>query len=290
MNIKIITDSTADLTKELYEQNEIEVIPLNVTIGGVTYKDGVNITSRELFDKVDMYNELPKSASENTMFFYNLFKKRIEEGYDILYLGIGRMLSGTYSNAMMALDELSVDERKHIRIIDSANLSSGIGILLLKAAKYRRLGLNIDEIKDKIEEIKDNVRVQFAINTLDYLHKGGRCSGTVKVFGSLLKIKPIIKVRSGVMTIGKMPIGKFERALNVMVSKFKNDYEEDGIDDDYVFITHCLANDEYIYLKNSLGNIIDKNIIVETQASSTISVHCGPKTIGIIYIKNKKEA
>lgn len=285
--IKIITDSTADLLPEIYKQEEIEVIPLNVTIGGQSYQDGENITTEELFEKVKSLNEMPKSASQNSLYFENLFKRILADGHEILYLGIGKMLSGTYSNAMLAYDELSEEEKKHTRIVDSGNLSSGIGLLILKAVKFRKEGLSLYEIVEKIESLVPLVRTQFAINSLDYLHKGGRCSGTAKMFGTFLKIKPIVKVRNGVMSIGKMPHGKYEKALDILVSMFKKDLNEKEIDLDHIMITHCLADKDVIYLKNKLSEFVPENVLLETYASSTISVHCGPRTIGILYICKK---
>lgn len=278
--IKIITDCTSDLTTEMYEKLDIHVMLLNVTIGGKEYIDKVNITSEEMFKIVDEVNSLPKTSALTPSDFYNAFKTYVDEGYDVLYMGLGSGFSSTYQNAMIARDEFPVGR---VRTVDSGNLSSGIGLLLLKAAKFRDEGCSLDELVSKLEELVPRVRTMFSINTLEYLHKGGRCSGTQRFFGTMLKIKPIIRVVDGKMVVGKKPRGKYKVALDSQLEYVMHDV--DNIDPDNLFITHCLAKPEDIeYLKSGIKKSVNVDNIYVTDASSIIATHCGPRTIGILYI------
>ena len=278
--IKIITDCTSDLPDELYEKHDIDVMSLYVNIGGVAYRDKIDITLKELFEKAKEHNEVPKTSALTPINFIETFETYINQGYDILYMGIGGGFSSTYQNAVVASSEFP---EGRIRIVDSANLSSGIGLLLLKAVKFRDEGLSLNEIADKIEKIVPNVRSMFSINTFEFLHKGGRCSGTAKFFGSMLKIKPIIRVVEGKMIVGKKPRGKYKVALDAQLEYVMHDLE--NIDPDNLFITHCMAEDEDIkYLKEELKKRVKVDNIYVSNASSVISTHCGPRTIGVLYI------
>ncbi|MDD3171686.1 MAG: DegV family protein [Bacilli bacterium] len=278
----ILTDCTSDLNKELYEKNNIVVLPLYVTIGGKTYSDGVDITTEEIYQKVAEFGELPRSSAIGPVVFEEEFKKLLKEYDEIIYMGIGSGFSGTYNNAVLASQE--VDPKK-IFIVDSGNLSSGIGLLVLKAAKFRSEGFDGIAIKQKLEEIVPMIRTQFAIDTLEYLHKGGRCTGTAKIFGTLLKMKPIIKVENGAMKVAKKPMGKFSRALGVILDYVRHDL--DNIDPEFVMVTHSLNEEDATFLKKELAKMNKFENIYDTNASGVISTHCGPKTIGILYILEK---
>lgn len=280
--IKIITDCTSDLLPEIYSSKDIEVIPLYITIGGKTYQDGVDISTEELYQKVQECGELPKSSAVNPSTFVGHFKKYTDQGHDVLFMGIGAKFSVTYQTALLASNEFP---KGRVRIVDSANLSSGIGLLLLKAAKFRDAGDDLETVAQKIEALAPLVRTQFAINTLEYLHKGGRCSGTARIFGTLLKIKPIIRVLDGGMVVAKKPHGKFSVALEVMLDYLRKD--KDNVDPDYIMVTHSLAPDDAIYLKEQVSQIVKVDTILETFASGVISTHCGPRTIGILYMLKK---
>ncbi|MGD9604688.1 MAG: DegV family protein [Bacilli bacterium] len=279
--VKIITDCTSDLTPELYHQHDIDVIPLYITIGGKTYQDGVEISTQELYQKVKEFGELPKSSAVSPVVMLERFKKYYDKGDDVLFIGIGGPLSATYQTAKLAATEFP---NSRVRVVDSKNLSSGIGLLLLKAAKFRDDGDDLEMIAKKIELIVPFVRTQFAINTLEYLHRGGRCSGTARIFGTLLKIKPIIRVIDGQLVVAKKPHGKFSVALEVMLDYLRQD--KDRIDQDNLFITHSLAEEDALYLREQIKEIVHVKNVYETLASGVISTHCGPRTIGILYIVN----
>lgn len=277
--IKIVTEYTADLSPELYEQFDIDPIPLYLTIAGKTYKDHIDITSQELYRLVEEYKELPRTSAANPNVFINRFNKWLDQGYQVLYIGIGSGFSATFQMARLVASEYSPDQ---VRVIDSKNLSSGIGLLILKAARFRDQGDDLDTIARKVEALVPLVRTQFAVNTLNYLHKGGRCSGTARIIGTLLKIKPIIRVVDGQMMVAKKPRGKFEAALQVLLNYLEHD--KDNLDPEFLMITHSLADEDAVYLKEKIAAMVNVENVLETKASAVISAHCGPRTIGILYI------
>lgn len=167
-------------------------------------------------------------------------------------------------------------------MIDSANLSSGSGLLMLKAAKFIQEGDDVSTIIDKINALIPKVRTQFVINTMEYLYKGGRCSGMAAIAGTILKIKPIIKVVNGTMTVGKKPRGRIEVGIDVLIEELMSQISD--VDEDFLMITHSMADESANYIKSKLnGNIPIKNIY-ETNAGCVISSHCGQGCIGILYI------
>ena len=278
--IRIISDSTCDLSKELLEKYKIEVIPLSVNFSdGTSYLDGVDITTEKLYELVSEKNELPKTAAIPEIVLEETFKKYVDLGDDIVFTGISAQMSRTFENACLAKEAIS---NSKIHVVDSMNLSTGIGLLLLKACKYRDEGDSAEEIALKLENDRKKVLSQFVIETMDYLHKGGRCSSTAKFFGTLLKIKPIITVRDGKMNVAQKPIGKVERALDIMINQIIND--KDRLDTDHIFITHSIALKSRDYIYNKLKDVFKNVDIISTVAGCVISSHCGQGTIGILYM------
>ena len=280
--VKIITDSTNDLDKKTLEENDIVVLPMYVNFSDESFLDGINITTPELYKYVAEKNELPKTSAVSIQVFIDEFTKYVEEGYEIVFTGISRQMSRTFENAVLAAREVAEDK---IFVVDSMNLSTGIGLLLLKACKYRDAGLPAKEIAEKMEQDRNRVLSQFAIEKMDFLHKGGRCSGMVKLVGTVLKIKPIIAVREGKMHVAKKPHGKMKVALDMMIEQLKEDLPR--LDKDVVIITHSLAFEYCEYIQNQLETILDNVPIMTTVAGCIISSHCGQGTIGILYMVNE---
>ncbi|PKL00701.1 MAG: fatty acid-binding protein DegV [Tenericutes bacterium HGW-Tenericutes-1] len=277
--IKLISDSTCDLSKDLLDKHQIDIVPLFVNFKEDSYLDGVTLTVPEMYKKVDELGFLPKTAAASPGSFVEVFEKYVEEGYEIIYFGIGAGFSGTLQSANSAKQIVGSNQ---IHLIDSANLSSGSGLLMLKAAKFIQEGDDCLTIIDKINTLIPKVRTQFVINTMDYLYKGGRCSGMAAIAGTILKIKPIIKVVNGAMTVGKKPRGRIEVGIDVLIEELMN--QIDDVDEDYLMITHSMADESARYIKNKLnGNLPIKNIY-ETNAGCVISSHCGQGCIGILYI------
>lgn len=278
--IKIFTDSTCDLSKELLEKYDIDVVPLYVSFDSESLKDGVDIDTYELYRNVDETGLLPKTSSPPPIDFYNKFKPYIDNGYEILYVGLSSKLSSTIQNAKIAASEF--DDGK-IEVVDSLNLSTGVGLLSLKAADLRDNGLNIKEIKETLESIVPKVETNFVIDTLDYLYKGGRCSALQNIVSNVLKIRPIIKVVDGKMIVSKKIRGKRIKALNTLLEDTFKD--KDNLDTTRVMVTHSLSDDDSIYLYNQLKEKLNVKEVLITKAGCVISSHCGQNTIGILYIK-----
>ncbi len=278
--IKIIADSTSDLEKDYLQKHEIEILPLGITFGDKSYEDGVNLTTSQLYNLVKETGKLPKTSAISYQSFNDTFKKWVEDEYDVLYISISSDFSSCYQNAVSASGEFE----GHVLCVDSRNLSSGIGLVILKAVKYRDEGKSLREIKELLEHtIIPNVRSQFVVDTLEYLYKGGRCSSLSYIFGKHLHIHPIILVKNGKMIVYKKPRGKIINGLNELLNIFKADLND--IDGDCVMITHSLANEYEEYLHQELLKLIPESQIMVTNAGCVVSSHCGKGTIGILYIK-----
>ncbi|NLA84086.1 MAG: DegV family protein [Clostridiales bacterium] len=276
--VKIITDSTSDLTPELLKRYDIQVVPLYVLIDDKSYKDGIEISTEKLYEEVEKRQVLPKTAAPSMGDFYTVFSKWIEEGYDCFYIGLSSELSATYQAAKMAAEEFD-DSR--IRFLDSRSLSTGIGLLVLKAAELAEEGAGIEEICNTISRMIPKVRVSFIIDTLKYLHMGGRCTAVQLLASNVLKLRPQIIVKDGGMVVGAKFRGKRSHCLD----EFYNVLVGDGsqIDKERVFVTHSMCNEnEVSEYKERLESIGVEEVII-TQAGTVISSHCGPGTIGIIY-------
>ncbi|MFA5289966.1 MAG: DegV family protein [Candidatus Izemoplasmatales bacterium] len=277
--IKLVTDSTCDLSPDLIEIHQIEVVPLYVNFKDESYRDNVDLKTEEMYRLVRQKGYLPKTSATSPGAFTEVFTKYLDEGYDIIYTGIGKKLSATFQSAYTAKQLLQSDR---IYLVDSENLSSGSGLLLLKAAKFRDAGCSASEIALKLQEIVPKVRSQFIIDTLEYLHKGGRLNALSAMMGTMLRVKPIIKVRDGVLNVGKKPRGNIRVGIDLMLQELFQMQSE--VDPDFLMITHSLAYDSARYIKERLHGQVSLNQIYETDAGCVISSHCGPGTIGILYI------
>lgn len=274
--VSILTDSCCDLSPDLINKHNIEVIPLHVSLGDQSYRDGVEITRDDLFTYVKDTGELPKTSAVSLAEMKSFFS-----GFDeMIFIGIGSKLSATLQSAILAKEEIP---RKLIYPIDSQNLSSGIGLLVLKAAELRDAGMSADAIVKEIGETVPKVRTSFVIDTLEYLYKGGRCSALSNFIGSMLKIRPVIAVRNGSLGVKDKISGSRKKALDSLLVDFKKDLPH--IDLHRVFVTHTGCDDDAEYLKLGLQNLAPIEEIAITYAGATISSHCGPNTIGILYIQ-----
>lgn len=279
-NIKIFTDSTSDLPKAWVQQYEIGIIPLYVVFGNEQLRDGVDITPAELYERVSRGGSLPKTAAPSPADFMAAFEPHVKQGESILYISLSSALSATYQNALIAAGEFP---EASIRVVDSLNLSSAIGLLVMKAVFAAREGKSLDEIVKLLEAVRPQVESEFVIDTLEYLYKGGRCSGVQNLLGSLLNIRPVIKVIDGKMTPAYKVRGKKEKATNQML---QNALEKSGLmDNDLIVVVHSFAEDEALRLQKVLQENTNAREVALSTAGCVISSHCGPKTIGIMYAK-----
>lgn len=277
--VKIITDSTSDLTPEILKKADISVVPLYVNFNENSFIDGVNITTEELYHKVEEYGCLPKTSSGSPADFYKMFKVFVEDGMDVVFIGLSSKLSSHLQSAMLAANNFPEGK---IHIVDSLNLSSAIGLLVMKAVDFRSEGYSAAEIADKVRELVPKVRTAFIIDTLEYLYKGGRCSALQNFIGGVLKIRPVVKVVDGEMILAQKLMGKRDKALNTMLANVLK--EKNNIDPSRIMVTHSLSDDAD-YLKSQLKKNLDVKEVIITRAGCVISSHCGPNTIGILYIE-----
>lgn len=280
--IKIIVDSTVDLSEELYKKYDMDIIPLNVIFDEKVYEDGVSINRDQLYAEVAKTKKLPSTAAPGPQAFEQIFRKWVDQGYDVIYVGIGSTLSTAFQSANIAA---SMIDGGHIYLVDSKNLSSASGLLAMKAAKLAKEGKEPKEICAILEKDVPNVVAQFSVETLTYLHKGGRCSGTAKVLGHLLHIRPHILVKDGKLIVYKKPRGTMKVAIDGQIEELKKALP--NVQMDNIMITDSGVTDEIRnYFVKEVSKLVDPKIIRTTPAGCVIASHCGPGTIGLLFIKN----
>lgn len=280
--IKIVVDSTVDLSEELYKKYDMDIIPLNVIFDEKVYEDGVSITRDELYAQVAKTKKLPSTAAPGPQAFEQTFRKWVDQGYDVIYVGIGSTLSTAFQSANIAA---SMIDGGHVYLVDSKNLSSASGLLAMKAAKLAKEGKEPKEICAILEKDVPNIVAQFSVETLNYLHKGGRCSGTAKVLGHLLHIRPHILVKDGKLIVYKKPRGTMKVAIDGQIEELKKALP--NVQMDNIMITDSGATDEIRnYFVKEVSKLVDPKIIRTTPAGCVIASHCGPGTIGLLFIKD----
>jgi len=277
--INIITDSTADLGTEISEEFQLKVIPLSVTIDGKVYRDGEDISQKELFALVEKHGELPKTAAPALGEFIKLF----DQPGDSIFTGISSKLSATIQNARLAANSFPPGK---VRVIDSLNLSSGVGLLALKAAELRDLGLSTEQIEKELLDSVSKLRTSFVIDRMEYLYKGGRCTALQAIAGSVLKIHPIIEVNhTGKLGVKEKAHGTLKKGFQWLLDDFEEHLPE--LDRGRVFITHTCADETGVqFLVSNVSRIAAPKDVRVTKAGSVISSHCGPGTAGILYFVN----
>lgn len=277
----LTADSTCDLTKELTERyNVAGYTPLHIVLGEKSYEDGVNITPPDIYKNFAATGVLPKTSAVNVGEYIDFFKPYVDAGDSVIHINLGSALSSSYQNALTAAAQL-----KNVYPIDSCNLSTGSGHLVIEAAKMIEQGLEAEEIVSKLKAMTSKVHASFVIDKLDYLRAGGRCSTLAVLGANLLKIKPSIFVnnKDGSMTVGKKYRGKLDNVLIQYVDEQLAAF--DNIRTDKIFITHAGIGEDHV--KVVYDYLKAKNIFKEmyvTTASCTISSHCGPGTLGILFM------
>lgn len=273
--IKIITDSTADLSKELYDKHNIEVLPLLISFGEESYLDGVEIDSEKVFERIEQDDILPTTAQVTPNRFMEAYKKYLDEGYKIISIHMSSAMSGTYQSACIAKDSLESDD---IVIIDSRNVTSALGILVLKAVKLKEKGYDIFEIETELNKIKDNVELSVCFESLEYLVRGGRISKTAGIVGSVLGIKLILEIKDGLMSV-KDKIRGTKKAIKKIIS----DLENANLDEEVPVI---LIDVDNIEIKDALREYMKENKVdfIECPVGSTVSIHSGPRCCGLVFL------
>lgn len=273
-------DSTCDLDDVLKKRYNVHIQPLHVNLGDKQYKDGVDITPDQIYDTYDREKILPKTSAPNPQDYIDYFKQWTDDGHEVVHISLGSGLSSSHQNARLAAEELG-----NVYVIDSGNLSTGMGLLVIEAAERIEKGVPPSQIVEELNELKTKVHASFVIDSLTYLYEGGRCSALAAFSASLLNIKPCIEVDN---TSGKMNVGKkYRGSLAKTLKRYTKDKLE-GCTDlklDRVFITHSGTSDENINaVKAMVEEFADFKEILVTRAGCTISSHCGPNTLGVLFM------
>lgn len=277
--ILISCDSTADLSFELAEAFQIKILPQPILVDERICHDMVDITPLEIFEHVKNTGRMAKTSAPNIMDYVEYFRPLAEEGYEVIHFNISSQMSVTHANCRNAAAEF-----EGIYAIDSKNLSTGIALQAIYAARLRDEGLAAPEIVRAVEEYRERLDVSFILDTLEYMHKGGRCSSVAALGANLLKLKPCIEVRSGAMGVGKKYRGKQIDVLMEYVDARLAD--ADDIDPEMIFVTHSHTPPEIVeQVRQRVQSRIPFKNIFETRAGCTVSVHCGPNTLGILFAR-----
>ena len=279
MKIKISSDSTCDLSPELIEQYGVHIVPLYVSLDGAFYRDGLEINPQDIYRHVSGGGSVCSTAAVNVDEYLHIFEELRKENDAVIHFTISADMSSCYQNAKLAASELS-----GVYVIDAENLSTGIGQVVIEAALMAREGAAPEQIVDTINQMKKKLDVSFVIDTLEYLHKGGRCSSVAALGANLLSLKPCIEVVNGKMRVGKKYRGNLEKCLEKYVRERLADV--DTLDLHRIFITHSDMDQDMVdRVQKVVESCAPFEEILQTKAGCTISCHCGPNCLGILFFR-----
>lgn len=279
--VKIISDSTCDLSPELIAKYDIDILPLHILLGEDEYEDGRNITPQQIYDWSDTHKTTPKTSAPSLAEAIELFRPHIEEKREIVCFSISGSMSTSGNVMRLAAEELEASDL--VTVIDSANLSTGIGLLVIEAAIMAEKGQSAAEIAAAIEVLKPKVRASFVVDTLTYLYRGGRCNAVSAMAGGVLRLHPKIVVENGAMDASK----KYRGKINSVIMSYVKDMEEDlkSARPERIFITHSGCDRDTV---NAVRSYLESfgifHEILETRAGGVVSSHCGPGTLGVLFI------
>ena len=279
LKVKITCDSTCDLTPELYARYGVSVIPLCVALGDRLCRDGEDIAPEELFSYVEKTGKLPTTSAISLGEYVDFFQSFVNEGFEVVHINLSSALSSSYRNACLAAQEVG-----NVNIIDSRSLSTGSGHLVILAAELASAGYDGAYIARALDEMKDSLDVSFVLQTLDYLHKGGRCNGIARFGANMLKLRPEIVMENGKLHVGKMYRGSMEKTiLDYVRGRLTGEKE---VCYGRIFVTHSGVPDEIVEKAVALVKELRPfEEVIVTVAGSTISCHCGPECLGILFFR-----
>ena len=279
MNIKVMADSTCDLSAELVERYGIIIVPLTVTCDGKSYLDGVDITPAELLSITEATGGVAATAAVNMVTYEELYRSALKDSDAVVHFTISSSMSGCYQNACLAAEEVG-----NVYVVDSANLSTGIGHLVLDACEMAAQGMDAADIKAELDERKKKLDVSFVLTTLEYLRRGGRCTTVAAMGANILKLHPCINVVNGAMGVGKKYRGNMQSCL-VQYVKDKL-AEPDTVDPRRIFITDSGFDEETRALvEETVRACVSFEEVYRTRAGCTVSCHCGPGCLGILFYR-----
>ena len=278
MKIKILSDSTCDLSPALLAENEITLVPLTVVKGDEQFKDGVTITAADIFAHVAAGGDLCSTAANSIGEYADIFEQYTD--YDgVIQITIGSGFSSCYQNATLAAEDYP-----NVRVVDSQNLSTGQGLVVLKACELAKTATDLDALADEIRAYTEKVEASFLVDKLDYLAKGGRCSAVAALGANLLNLKPCIEVKNGKMGVVKKYRGKYEKCLASYVKERLAGRED--IDRKTLFVTKTEVSDTcYEAVMAAVAENGNFEQTYETVAGCTVSCHCGPGTLGVLFVR-----
>ncbi len=280
--VVITADSTCDLPEKIVHENGIVIIPLSILLGNEEYLDGVDVNPKDIYDFVKKQKILPKTSAVTPARYTEVFSDLAAQGKQVVHIGFSSALSSTYQNAVAAASEFD-----DVYCVDSKNLCTAMGLLVLKACDYRDKGMSAKRIADKISRLVPKVSATFVLDSLEYLHKGGRCSSVAKFGANVLGIKPSIAVdtSNGTMDVAK----KYRGKMDIVYRQYVNDRLKNinKIDTQRVVIANSggIPSETLAFAKGLVEGKGKFEQVIYADAGCTISSHCGPKTLAVFYIK-----
>lgn len=275
--IKITCDSTCDLTAELYEKYDVEVLPLGIMLGETLYHDGVDVTAKDVFAYVKKTGVLPKTSAVSVGEYTDVFQKYTDQGYSVIHINISSEFSSCYQNASIAAEDF-----ENVYVIDSRNLSTGSGHLVIAAAELAQKSDDAAAIAEELRRMQKRLDVSFVLQTLDYLKKGGRCSGVVAFGANMMQLRPEIQVVEGKMQVGRKYRGKPEKSIADYVRGRLAG--RDDLQLNRIFVTHSHVAPEIVeQVVAQVKEIAPFAEVLVTVAGCTISSHCGPECLGVLF-------
>lgn len=279
MKIKVLSDSTCDLPQELIEKNNITIVPLTVIKNEQAYSDGITITPAEIFAHVAGGGSLCTTAAVSAGDYAQWFEKYTSDYDGVVHVNISSEFSCSYQNACLAAEDF-----ENVRVVDSRNLSTGQGLVVLEICKLAEQCETLDELYQKAQEFTGNVEASFLLDRLDYMVKGGRCSSAAALGANLLNLKPCIEVKDGKMVVVKKYRGNYAKCLATYVKDRLA--SRDDLARETLFVTHTPVTEECLQaVSDAVKEYADFEHIYWSEAGCTVSCHCGPGTLGVLFVR-----
>lgn len=282
--IILSADSTCDLDEDLKQRYSVNYYPFHIILEGKDYLDNVDITTEDIYQAYYDRKVLPKTAAINVQEYIDYFKQWVDQGDEVIHINLGSALSSAHQNCRLAAEELG-----HVYVVDSGNLSTGMGLLVVEAGKMIAQGLEAAEIAQRLQDMTGCCHASFILDTLEFMRAGGRCSAVAALGAAVLRLKPCIEVNNqdGSMSVGKKYRGSLDHVLRAYVKDKLRQYGD--IRKDLLFITHSGIDESYIEaVKEAVSEECEFKEVHVTKASCTISCHCGPSTLGILFMTETK--
>jgi len=277
--VVITADSTCDLSQEIKERFDIRVIPLTILLGEDSYLDGVDFTAADIYTRYRKDGTLPKTSAPGIQQFTDFFTPILESGCEIVHLDISSDLSSSYNNACIAASEL-----EGVHVVDSRSLGTGLGLLAIEGCECRDRGMSAQEIAEHLRSLTDKVSTSFVLNTLEFMWKGGRCSGVTALGANLLRLKPALEMRDGKLSVYKKYRGNIQSAYRQYVKERLSSAE---IRPTHVFVYDSgeIPEETIRELTDMVREAVPGAEVHNSKAGCTVTSHCGPQTVGLMFIK-----